>query len=90
LSCLVESWQYNAQDAETARLLGVANGVQGKNSEAVIWFEKSVQLAPGNATFLFDLSMAYRATGNAAKSEEALRKALEINPKIVEERGVRR
>ena len=90
LSCLVESWQYNAQDAETARLLGVANGVQGKNSEAVIWFEKSVQLAPGNATFLFDLSMAYRATGNAAKSEEALRKALAINPKIVEERGVRR
>jgi Tfp pilus assembly protein PilF len=87
LAYLTESWQYNQKDAETARLLGVANGVQGKNADAVMWFEKSVELAPDNATYHFDLSMAYRATGNLAKSEESFRKALEINPNIVQERG---
>jgi hypothetical protein len=86
---LTESWQYNTKDAETARLLGVANGVQGKHSDAIMWFEKAVQMSPNNASYLFDLSMAYRASGNLAKSEEALRKALEINPKIIEERRVR-
>lgn len=90
LSYLTESWQLNTKDPETARLLGVANGVQGKNADAVMWFEKAVQLTPDNATFLFDLSLAYRASGNAAKSEEALRKAVEINPKIMEERGMKR
>ena len=87
---LTESWQYNTKDAETARLLGVANGVQGKHPDAIAWFTKAVELSPDNATFYFDLSMAYRMTGNVAKSEEALRKALEINPKILEERGAKR
>lgn len=90
LAYLTESWQYNGKDPETARLLGVANGVQGKHPDAVMWFEKAVQLAPDNATFLFDLSLAYRASGNAAKAEETLRKAVEINPKIMEERGMKR
>jgi hypothetical protein len=34
--------------------------------------------------------MAYRASGNAAKSDEALRKAQEINPDILQERGFKR
>ncbi|MCW5924192.1 MAG: glycosyltransferase family 39 protein [Saprospiraceae bacterium] len=87
MTYLSESWQLNTEDGETARLLGVANGVQGKGADAVMWFEKSVALEPDNATYWFDLHLAYRAVGNAAKGEEALRKALEINPKIVEERG---
>lgn len=90
LSCLNESWQLNTKDPETARLLGVANGVQGKHPDAIMWFEKAAQLAPENATFLFDLSMAYRAAGDMAKSEAAMRKALEINPKIMEERGIKK
>ena len=87
---LTESWQYNTKDAETARLLGVANGVQGKHTDAIAWFSKAVELSPDNATFFFDLSMAYRGAGDLAKSEEALRKAVEINPKILEERGGKR
>lgn len=90
LTYLTESWQYNTKDPETARLLGVANGVQGKHPDAVMWFEKAVELAPDNATFLFDLGLAYRASGNLAKSEEMMRKAVEINPKIMEERGTRK
>jgi Flp pilus assembly protein TadD len=87
---LTESWQYNTKDPETARLLGVANGVQGKHADAIMWFSKAVELAPDNATFHFDLSMAYRGAGDVAKSEEEMRKALEINPKILEERGMKR
>lgn len=88
LACLSESWQYNTTDPETARLLGVANGVQGKHADAIMWFEKAVQLAPeGNAAFLFDLSMAYRAAGDPAKSEDAMRRALAVNPNIAKERN---
>mgnify|MGYP000848248563 FL=1 len=87
---LTESWSLNAQDPETARLLGVANGVQGRHAEAITWFSRAVELAPGNAATLLDLSMAYRASGDAVKSDEAMRKALEINPKILEERGIKR
>ena len=87
LAYLSESWQYNSSDPETARLLGVANGVQGKHPDAIMWFEKAAQMVPDNAALLVDLSMAYRAAGNMAKSEEAMRKALAINPKVLEERG---
>ncbi|MBX2891665.1 MAG: glycosyltransferase family 39 protein [Saprospiraceae bacterium] len=87
MTYLSESWQLNTEDGETARLLGVANGVQGKGADAVMWFEKSVALEPDNATYWFDLHLAYRAVGNAAKGEDALRKALALNPKIMEERG---
>lgn len=88
MSRLSESWQYNTTDPETARLLGVANGVQGKHPDAIMWFEKAVQLAPeGNAAFLFDLSMAYRAAGDLAKSDDAMRRALAINPNILKERN---
>jgi Tfp pilus assembly protein PilF len=87
---LSESWQHNTKDPETARLLGVANGVQRKHADAIMWFEKALAMSPDNATYLFDLSMAYRIAGDMAKSEEALRKAVEINPKIIEERSVRR
>lgn len=90
MAYLTESWQYNTKDAETARLLGVANGVQGKHADALAWFEKAVALAPDNATYLFDLSMAYRVAGNLEKSQDALNRAVEINPKIMEERGMKR
>ncbi len=85
LEYLSESWRYNTKDAETARLLGVANGVQGKHADAIMWFSKAVELAPGNARYLFDLGTAYYASGDPLKGEEYRGKALAINPDIVKE-----
>ncbi|MBP6825186.1 MAG: tetratricopeptide repeat protein [Saprospiraceae bacterium] len=87
---LTESWKYNPTDAETARLFGVANGVQGKHADAINWFTKAVELSPGNARFLFDLGTAWYASGDPVKGEEYRRKALEINPDIVKELGANR
>jgi tetratricopeptide (TPR) repeat protein len=87
---LSESWQYNPKDAETARLLGVSNGIQGKHPDAIMWFSKAVDLAPDNATYLWDLGMAYSAGGDLAKGEEMRQKAIKIDPKILETRGAKR
>lgn len=87
LQALNESWQINPKDAETARLLGVANGVQGKNAEALTWFSKAVELAPDNASYLFDLGTAYYIAGDAVKGEEYRKKAVEINPEVVKEKA---
>ena len=84
---LTESWQINATDAETARLLGVANGVQGKHTEAIQFFAKAVELEPKNASLLFDLGTAYYASGNTAKGQELRAKALEMDPKLQETKG---
>lgn len=84
---LNEAWQINPQDGETARLLGVANGVQAKNAEALSWFKKAVELAPNNASYLFDLGTAYYIAGDAVNGELYRKKALEINPNVVKEKG---
>jgi hypothetical protein len=84
---LAESWQYNSKDAETARLLGVSNGMMGKNTDAIMWFSKAVDLSPENATYLWDLGLAYYAAGNSAKGEELRQKAIKLDPNILETRG---
>jgi tetratricopeptide (TPR) repeat protein len=87
---LSESWQYNPKDAETARLLGVSNGIQGKHADAIMWFNKAVELAPDNAAYLWDLGMAYSASGDLAKGEELRQKAVKLDPKVMETRGGKR
>lgn len=84
---LTESWQLNPKDPETARLLGVANGVQGKHADAIQWFTKASELAPDNASLLWDLGLAYSAAGNDAKGQELRQKAVQLDPKIMETRG---
>ncbi|MCB9356647.1 MAG: glycosyltransferase family 39 protein [Lewinellaceae bacterium] len=84
---LSESWKVNPKDPETARLLGVLYGVQGKHADAIGWFSKAVELAPDNARFVLDLSTAYYASGDQARGEEYRLKALKINPNILKEMG---
>jgi protein O-mannosyl-transferase len=86
---LDESWQINPKDPETARIKGVANGVQGKHEEAIRWFSKAVEIAPTEATYLYDLGNAYSAAGDRSKGEELRQKALSMNPKLLEARGSR-
>jgi len=84
---LNESWQIAPDDPETARLLGVANGVQGKNAEALEWFKKAVELAPDNASYLFDLGTAYFIAGDKVRGEAYRQTAITINPDVLKEKG---
>lgn len=79
---LNESWQINNTDFETARLLGVLNGVQKKHLEALEWFKKAAELAPDNASVLYDLGTAYHNAGDAAKGNEYWQKAIEKDPTL--------
>lgn len=81
---LNEAWQLNPKDSDTARLLGVANGVQNKQAEALGWFQKAVELAPDNASYLFDLGTAYYLAGDKVKGEEYRQKAIQKDPKLGE------
>lgn len=85
--CFEESWQLNPKDPETARLMGVANGIQGDHAKAIEWFTKAVEVAPKDAGYIWDLGLAYAASGNMAKWDELRQKALSIDPTIAERRG---
>lgn len=83
---LSESWKTNPKDPETARLLGVANGVQRKNAEALQWFSKAVEMDPKNASYLFDLGTAYYIAGDAQKGAAYQQQAVAINPDVAKKR----
>ncbi|MDX2278126.1 MAG: glycosyltransferase family 39 protein [Saprospiraceae bacterium] len=84
LKYLNEAWTTNPKDPETARLLGVANGVTRNNNEALSWFQRAVDLEPGNANYIFDLGTAYFFMGNPAKADELHQKAIQMDPKLQE------
>ncbi len=83
LQHLRESWQVNPKDAETARLLGVAYGIQGQPQEALKWFEKAVEMAPDNASYLFDLGTAYYLAGDKVRGEAYRSRAIALDPEVV-------
>lgn len=84
--CFEESWQLNPKDPETARLIGVANGIQGNHAQAIEWFTKAVAVAPKDAGYIWDLGLAYYASGNVAKWDELRAQAISIDPGIVQKR----
>ncbi len=87
VKCFEESWQLNDKDPETARLMGVAYGLNGNPGKAIEWFSKAVEVAPNEAGFLWDLGLAYSASGNLAKGEELRKKATEMDPTIAKRRS---
>jgi protein O-mannosyl-transferase len=79
---LTEAWQIGP-DVETARLLGVANGIQGKHADALAWFEKAYELAPNDAAVMYTLGTMYAGIGgNPAKGNALIEKARQINPNV--------
>jgi tetratricopeptide (TPR) repeat protein len=83
---LAESWQLSAQDPVTAWLTGVTYGVQGDHRQAAEWYNRALTLSPDNPTYLYDLGTALRQEGDVTKGVDLQQKALQINPRLLEER----
>jgi tetratricopeptide (TPR) repeat protein len=81
---LLRAYQMNPNDAETTRLLGVLNGIKGNHQQAAEYFGKVVTLEPNNASAHLNLSNACRNAGDIQKAEIHLKKALELDPQIVQ------
>jgi protein O-mannosyl-transferase len=84
---LNEAWQYNSQDAETARLLGVASGMGRDHEGAIKWFSKAVELAPKEASNYVDLGTAYLMSGNNAMAQQSFAQAQQLDPQIMQKKG---
>jgi cytochrome c-type biogenesis protein CcmH/NrfG len=82
-SLLLRAHQLSPNDPETLRLLGVTYGVAGNHKNAIIYFEKLIQIQPNNAYALAGLSTAYRGVGNMEASQSAFNRAYKINPETV-------
>jgi len=82
LQYLTNAIRYLPQDYETNRLLGVAMGLSGQSMEAVGYFEKATQLSPDNADAWMNLSTAFKAVGRIKDGEEALNRAVSIDPEV--------
>jgi len=77
---LTRSYQLNAQDYETCRLLGITYGIQNKHNKAVEYFQKAIALRPDIAANYKSLGTAYMNMGDQDKAREALNKAVELDP----------
>ena len=80
---LMRSYQMAPQDVETLRLLGVLNGIKGNHTKASEYFAKVVEFEPGNTGAYLNLSRALHNAGDEANAEKNLKKALEIDPDIL-------
>jgi tetratricopeptide (TPR) repeat protein len=79
---LNKSYQMRPEDAETLRLLGVANAFSGKPQVAIEFFEKALKIQPDNARTIFDTGTAYMQVGNTQKAKELHDKAIELDPTL--------
>ena len=81
-SSLKQSYNMNPNDAITARLLGVAEGMQGNHQEAIKYFTRSINLEPNNANGFLNLGRAYQFTGQLDSATYYLQKAKVLDPNI--------
>lgn len=80
LKYLNQSYQLNADDKETVRLLAVAYGMSGNHSKAMPFFKRTTELAPTVASNWINLSIVYARLGDEENAQKARLKALEIDP----------
>lgn len=94
INSLMQSLQYRANDTETLRLLGVANGMQGvglqnqqryeeatkSHLKAIEYFNKALELSPNNVPIIYNLEIAYSVLNLPEKAAEYKAKRMEIDP----------
>jgi tetratricopeptide (TPR) repeat protein len=82
LQYLQQAYQLEPNDYETARLLGVAYGIQGNAGRALEYFTKAVELDPDNPDALYNLGSAYYNAGNSEQGRAYHQRAAELDPDV--------
>jgi predicted CXXCH cytochrome family protein len=77
---LLSKKSYDNKDAWTSYRIGEAYNFSGKQSQAIYWFGKSVELAPYNAEFANKYGTALAASGDLAKAEMIFRDLIREHP----------
>jgi len=67
-------------DANVDRLIGYIRLQQRQEREAIIWFERALQLDPESIETLYRLGFAYHSMGDLQKATGLYRRALELDP----------
>ena len=80
---LKRSYDLSPGDLETNRLLGIISGMQNQHERAIFYFEKVAKMAPNSAANYVNLGTAYQNAGDKEKALEYYNKAVEIDPKAL-------
>ena len=80
---ILEALRISPRDTHAGRwmlFVGVAKFVLGRDEEAVVWLNQSVELNPNAPTVHFFLAAALACRGRIEDAREAARAGLELNP----------
>ncbi len=83
---LERSYMLNPSDAETLRLLGVAEGMGGNHEGALHYFHEMVKENPDETAGYILLTQTYRYLGNLERSNYYREKALDIDSNAFNEK----
>lgn len=84
LQYLQQAYQLEPNDYETARLLGVAYGIQGNAGRALEYFTQAVELDPDNPDALYNLGSAHYNAGNPEQGQIYHQRAVELDPEVMQ------
>ena len=87
LQYLNQALNYQPNDYETLRLLGVANGVAGNAQQALDYFTKAAEVNPNSADAWFNLGTAHLSLGNTEQGNAFRQKAIGIDPQVTQRMG---
>jgi tetratricopeptide (TPR) repeat protein len=81
---LQRSIQLVDSDPDAVRLLGITHGMAGEHPQAIKYFTKVTEMLPDNASAYVNLGKAYQYYGDEESSSKAFQKAIQIDPKALE------
>ncbi len=83
---LQKAEEISPNDYEVLRLLGVANGIEGRHNEAIKYFERAKDRRPNDAGAFVNLGTAYMYYGDSIKGQKYLDQALQIDPNALKKK----
>ncbi len=82
LMYLRQALELQPEDYETLRLLGIASGISGDNTNAIGYFTRATEVEPENAQAWWNLGNAWYHAGDVQKQQAMHDQARQLDPDI--------